>query len=207
VLTRTFFQVPQLKPNLVLLDAGTNNCNRGGTVPDAGANITNLINTIFQQSPGATVVLTTILVNSVAAQDACRVTVNEQYTELATKLQSTGAKLVLVDMRSPAGPLVTDLADGRHPNDAGYVKMANVWFSGIQEVVSKGMLVRPSTNVTAVVGKPGHISKNSTTSAVPTQTSSPSSSTPSSVKGSGTRVPASAIFKTCLGAFLAAAVL
>lgn len=67
-----------LKPNLVLVDAGTNNCNEGGTVPDAGANVTNLINSIYKQSPGATVILTTILVNSVAAQDACRVTVNEQ---------------------------------------------------------------------------------------------------------------------------------
>ncbi|KAH8749983.1 GDSL-like Lipase/Acylhydrolase, partial [Hyaloscypha finlandica] len=136
--------VLQLKPNLVLLDAGTNNCNQGGTVPDAGANVTNLINNIFQQSTGATVILATILVNSVAAQDACRVTVNKQYTALANTIQSTGAKLILVDMRSPAGSLVTDLADGRHPNDAGYVKMANVWFSGIQEVISKGMLVKPS---------------------------------------------------------------
>ena len=78
MLIRVSQQVPQLKPNLVLIDAGTNNCNQGGTVPDAGANVTNLINNIFQQSPGATVILTTILVNSVAAQDACRVTVNDQ---------------------------------------------------------------------------------------------------------------------------------
>jgi hypothetical protein len=78
LLTPLFTQVPQFKPNLVLIDAGTNNCNNGGTVPDAGANVTNMINSIFQQSPGSTVILTTILVNSVAAQDACRVTINEQ---------------------------------------------------------------------------------------------------------------------------------
>ncbi len=70
--------MPQFKPNLVLIDAGTNNCNNGGTVPDAGANITSMINNVFNQSPGATVILTTILVNSVAAQDMCRVTVNAQ---------------------------------------------------------------------------------------------------------------------------------
>ena len=186
-LTHIFSQVLQLKPNLVLLDAGTNNCNQGGTVPDAGANVTNLINNIFQQSPGATVILATILVNSVAAQDACRVTVNKQYTALANTIQSTGAKLILVDMRSPAGPLVTDLADGRHPSDAGYVKMANVWFSGIQEVISKGMLVKPSTNATAVVGSTGNVAKSSTTSAGASQTSSTLITTPSPVKGSGTR--------------------
>jgi hypothetical protein len=70
--------VPQFKPNLILIDAGTNNCNNGGKVPQAGANITKMINDMFGQSPGATVILTTILVNSVAAQDACRVTVNAQ---------------------------------------------------------------------------------------------------------------------------------
>ncbi|KUJ13005.1 GDSL-like Lipase/Acylhydrolase, partial [Mollisia scopiformis] len=136
--------VPKYKPNLVLVDAGTNNCNKGGTVPDAGTNVTILINNIFRQSPNATVILTTILVNSVAEQDACRVTVNTQYTALADAMQAAGMKMVLVDMRGPGGPLVTDLADGRHPNDAGYVKMSNIWFGGIQQVISKGFLTTPS---------------------------------------------------------------
>ncbi|KAH8679571.1 SGNH hydrolase-type esterase domain-containing protein [Tricladium varicosporioides] len=140
---------PKFKPNLVLIDAGTNNCNGGGTIPDAGANVTSLINDIYRLSPGATVILTTVLVNSVAAQDACRVDINKQYTTLASTLQATGAKLVLVDMRGPAGPLVTDLADGRHPNDVGYQKMANVWFQGVQQVISKGFLTQASTNITA----------------------------------------------------------
>lgn len=47
-------------------------------MPEAGANVTHMINNVFAQSPGATVILTTILVNSVAEQDACRVTVNAQ---------------------------------------------------------------------------------------------------------------------------------
>ena len=130
-----------------------------------------------------------------------------KYTALAKKLQSTGAKLILVDMRSSAGPLVTDLADGRHPNDAGYVKMANVWFSGIQEVVSKGLLTKPSTNVTAVVGtgKTGHVSGNATSSAGPAQTSIVATSTPSSFKSAGIRVLGSGAAASCLGLLLAAA--
>jgi lysophospholipase L1-like esterase len=140
--------VPKLLPNLVLVDAGTNNCNSGGTVPDAGTNITNMINNIYGQSPGSTVILTTILVNSVAAQDACRLDENNQITSLAVKMQAEGQKLVLVDMRGPGGPLVTDLADGRHPNDAGYRKMANIWHGGVQEAIVKGFL-GPDTNGTS----------------------------------------------------------
>jgi hypothetical protein len=51
-------------------------------------------------------------------------------------------------------------------------------------VISKGMLVKPSTNATAVMGSTGKVAKSSTTSAGASQTSS---TTPSPVKGSGTR--------------------
>ncbi|KAF2789572.1 carbohydrate esterase family 3 protein [Melanomma pulvis-pyrius CBS 109.77] len=139
--------VPIFLPNLVLIDAGTNNCNSGGTVPDAGANITNIINDVFAQSPGSTVILATILVNSDAKQDACRVDENRQIATLTGSMQAAGKKLVLVDMRGPDGPLVSDLADGRHPNDAGYVKMANVFFRGIEEVVSKHILSPPLNTI------------------------------------------------------------
>jgi hypothetical protein len=93
-----------------------------------------------------------------------------QYTTLATKLQDSGAKLVLVDMRSQAGALVSDLVDGL-VHLPGYVKMANVWYTGIQQVISKGMLTKASTNVISGAGKTSHITGNSTSSAGPTQAS------------------------------------
>ncbi len=136
--------VPRLLPNLVLVDAGTNNCNQGGTVPDAGANVTAMLNNIFALSPGTTAILATLLVNKVANQDACRVDVNRQYTELSQTLRGRGAKLVLVDMRGPGGPTTANLNDTRHPNDAGYVKMANIWFAGIQEAISQGFISAPA---------------------------------------------------------------
>ncbi|OLN96255.1 hypothetical protein CCHL11_04430 [Colletotrichum chlorophyti] len=136
--------VPMLKPNLVLVDAGTNNCNKGGEVPDAGANVTAMINKIYEQSPGSTVILTTILSNKIPEQDACRVKINEQYAAIATQFQQSGAKFALVDMRSPDAPTLDDLADTRHPNDGGYVKMANVWIKGVQDVISKGFITAPN---------------------------------------------------------------
>ncbi|KAF9870899.1 GDSL-like Lipase/Acylhydrolase [Colletotrichum karsti] len=136
--------VPMLKPNLVLLDAGTNNCNKGGDFPDAGANVTAMINKIYQQSPGSTVILTSILANKVPEQDACRVKINEQFNSLAAQFQQSGAKFGFVDMRSPEAPNLNDLNDTRHPNDGGYVKMANVWAKGIQDVMAKGFITAPS---------------------------------------------------------------
>lgn len=143
---------PKFLPNLVLLDAGTNNCNSGGTVPDAGANVSSLINSIYTQSPGSTVILTSVLVNKVPAQEACRVDVNNQYNALAAQLTGQGAKFVFVDMRSPEGPTTADLADTRHPNDVGYQKMANVWMQGVQQAITKGFITAPAANGIAAAG-------------------------------------------------------
>lgn len=137
--------VPKLLPNMVLIDAGTNNCNSGGTVPTAGAEVAAMIDGIFEHSPGVTVLLATILVNTVPVQDVCRVDINKQYAELVARLQG-GAKLFLVDMRSPQGPTINDLADGRHPNDVGYRKMANVWYTGIQQATDHGLVTAPAEN-------------------------------------------------------------
>jgi lysophospholipase L1-like esterase len=153
---------PQFKPNLVLLEAGTNNCNRGGTVPDAGKNVTALINRIFAQSPGVTVVLATILRNPDAQQDACRQDINRQFQQIAGNLgqgqgqggaaRNGSAKFVLVDMRGSQGPTVNDLADKRHPNDAGYAKMAAVWMQGIQEAQTRGLFSAASQQPAGAAG-------------------------------------------------------
>jgi hypothetical protein len=109
-------------------------------------------------------------------------------------MQAAGAKLVLVDMRGPGGPLVTDLADGRHPNDAGYVKMANIWFQGVQEVISKGLLTNPSSNSTALLSS-SKGSQNTTSSII----SSSATSTAKTSQTKGTTAPSAAATFTGAG--------
>ena len=134
---------PIFLPNIVLVDAGTNNCNGGGTVPDAGKNVTAMITDILASSPGCTVVLATLLENKMAEQDACRTDVNRQYRDLVAAFEREKAKVVLVDMRSEQGPTTQDLYDTRHPNDVGYRKMAVVWKQGIDEALRRGLVSRP----------------------------------------------------------------
>ena len=137
---------PQFLPNLVLIEAGTNNCNSGALVKDASANVTSLVEDLFKLSPNVTIVMATLLANKVTAQDACRVDVNGQYQKLVADLAAQGRRIVLVDMRSAEGPTAADLADSRHPNDRGYVKMAAVWNNGIQAALGKGFLGQPAEN-------------------------------------------------------------
>lgn len=109
-------------------------------MPGAGSNVTILREDLFRLSPGVTVVMATLLANKVAAQDACRVDVNRQYEGVVKSLEAKGQRIVLVDMNSAEGPTTEDLADSRHPNHRGYVKMARVWNEGIQKVIGKGFI-------------------------------------------------------------------
>jgi lysophospholipase L1-like esterase len=129
--------VPKLLPNVVLVDAGTNNCNSGIAVQDAGYNVSKMIDRIYADSPGVTVLLATLLTNKIPSQEECRLDVNRQYMDVALSYQSRNAKLILVDMRGSNGLTTADLNDTRHPNDGGYSKMANIWFQGIAEAQAK----------------------------------------------------------------------
>jgi hypothetical protein len=146
---------PVFLPNLVLIEAGTNNCNSGGTVPLAGANLTALINDLFRLSPGVTVIMAALLENKSASQDACRVDINRQYEGVASGLEAQGKKFLLVNMRSPDGPTTADLFDSRHPNDRGYAKMAVVWDQGIQMALERGFIASPAENGIPLDGTTG----------------------------------------------------
>ena len=66
---------------------------------------------------------------------------NENLRLLAEKLAEERRRLVLVDMHGSDGPGVADLsADGVHPNDEGYEKMAVKWFEGVREADERGLL-------------------------------------------------------------------
>ncbi|KAK5652286.1 hypothetical protein OQA88_10634 [Cercophora sp. LCS_1] len=137
---------PMFKPNVILVEAGTNNCNSGNPVPDAGRNMTALIDELFALSEGVTVIMATLLENKIPEQDACRVDVNRQYQVVRKGFEGQGRKFVLVDMRSEEGPTTADLFDTRHPNDVGYAKMARVWEQGVREAVQRGFVVPPVEN-------------------------------------------------------------
>ncbi|CAJ2503200.1 Uu.00g105940.m01.CDS01 [Anthostomella pinea] len=143
--------VPAEKPNLVLINAGTNDCLQDDDVAGAGDRMKSMINDIYTDSPQATVILSTLLVNADAATQTRIVnSFNPQMSSLANSLQGAGKRIVLVDMQSSAGPTLDELVDGTHPDDAGYKKMANIWYAGIQQADSKGFLVQAQ----AVAGIP-----------------------------------------------------
>jgi lysophospholipase L1-like esterase len=136
--------VPKWKPNVILVNAGTNDCVQNVDIPNAGTRMQTLLQDVWNLSPNSTIVLSSLLVNSAAATEKNIEAVNPQYAALAKQLQGQGRKLVYVDMHTANGPQVGDLVDGTHPNDAGYAKMAAIWLGGLQEAAGQGWLAPPT---------------------------------------------------------------
>ncbi|KAI1372883.1 carbohydrate esterase family 3 protein [Hypoxylon crocopeplum] len=126
--------VPKLKPNIILINAGTNDCIANNHLPNAGDRVTNMLNDLYKESPKATIILSTLLLNHNPDVEKRVEDFNSQLKIVASEFQLTGKRLVLVDMQGDNGPKLEDLnKDGTHPNDAGYKKMAQIWFDGIKE--------------------------------------------------------------------------
>ena len=135
--------VPRTKPNVVLINVGTNDAVQNRNVSTAGERMAALVEDVLAWSPRATVVLSTLLVNRNAATERNVRSINEQLGAVAAGMREAGRRVWLVDMHGDDGPVAGDLADDTHPNDAGYRKMANVWYAGLTRVGDLGWLQVP----------------------------------------------------------------
>jgi lysophospholipase L1-like esterase len=117
--------------------AGTNDV-FGGSISTAPSRLSTLIDSIFAACPDAALVVATLtpLPSGQAAVD----TYNQAVTQLVATRKAAGQHILLASM---ASVLASDLADGVHPDDAGYVKMANTWFPIIQQAAANGWIGKP----------------------------------------------------------------
>jgi lysophospholipase L1-like esterase len=134
--------LPRFKPNVVLVNAGTNDAAQSRNVSFVGSRMESMLADIWDLSPRAAVVLSTLLVNKNTTTEANVKSINLQYQLLAQTLRQDGKHIVLVDMHGDDGPMLEDLADGTHPTDTGYKKMANIWYRGLVELADQGWLQR-----------------------------------------------------------------
>ncbi|KAK6844716.1 hypothetical protein PG995_014826 [Apiospora arundinis] len=140
------FAVPIYKPNLILINAGTNDALQNRDLQDAGLRMEQLVLSCFADSPDAVVILSTLLPN-LNTPDAVSV-INRQYRDLVGKMVMEGYKIHLADMDD--GFIGTDLIrpapDGTHPNIVGQSRMAAVWHLAIEQVEEKEGWLKPPSN-------------------------------------------------------------
>ncbi|PVH86852.1 carbohydrate esterase family 3 protein [Cadophora sp. DSE1049] len=132
----------KFQPNLILLHVGTNDMIHGIDVANAHNRLATLIDRLFATIPGVTILASTLLPTSV--EQARGKIFNANLPAMVKTRQAAGKKILLVDMSSSFFSMADITADGIHPTDAGYEKMAAVWYQGISAASSRKWLVAPT---------------------------------------------------------------
>lgn len=121
-----------MKPNLVLLNVGTNDCSFNIDLPGAGARMQSLVQSVFDAVPGVVVIMST-LIPSPGIKD-CAKELSDQFRQLVPKIQN--GRLGLADFNAAMDPATMFSDDPIHPNDFGYEFMASVLWKAIWETSS-----------------------------------------------------------------------
>ncbi|KAF4412991.1 Multidomain esterase [Colletotrichum fructicola] len=143
------------KPNVVVINGGTNDCNRNIDINNIGERMRLILNDIWGAPDMANtcVMLSTILPTADATGALNRITANQQYRLLTEQLAASGKCIYMADM-DPDEPSIAhnwialgaDIGgDGIHPNDQGHKKMASVFHDAIIKAVSDGKIKNPAT--------------------------------------------------------------
>ncbi|KAL6238468.1 hypothetical protein BDW75DRAFT_237357 [Aspergillus navahoensis] len=131
----------RLQPNVILINAGTNDCIQNIDITDADTRLDALITHLFASIPNTTIILSTLLPNDFASRAVTRV--SQEYRSVVARRRSRGDRIVLAEMSY----FITgkQLVDGTHPTDTGYKEMAAVWWAAIQTAEEEGKLSEPNT--------------------------------------------------------------
>ncbi|OTB01845.1 carbohydrate esterase family 3 protein, partial [Hypoxylon sp. CI-4A] len=138
--------VPKSKPNVFLINAGSNDCFQHVDIDNFYKRYDALVQYLLEASPRSTIIMCTILptwdTRFNGREDVWRV--NPQIRRLAQIYKSQELPVVLAELQGPDGIQDGNLAeDGMHPGTAGYEMMATKMYHAIVEADAKGFLQPP----------------------------------------------------------------
>ncbi|MEV4432596.1 FG-GAP-like repeat-containing protein [Streptomyces sp. NPDC049555] len=138
--------LPLAKPNVVLLDIGTNDMLSNDRVDGAPARLGALVDKITDAAPDVTVLVGSIMPSPDPAVNKRVEAFNAAVPGLVAERRAKGRHVGFVDMSAVT---TRDLADGIHPNDSGYAKMAEAFSNGLARAAADGWIrsrvdVRPA---------------------------------------------------------------
>ncbi|KAL4946967.1 SGNH hydrolase-type esterase domain-containing protein [Aspergillus filifer] len=128
-----------MRPNVVLLHAGTNDMNRPSDPDTAPERLGELIDQIIT-CPDAAVLVAKIIPATNTETMARIDTYNSQVPDVVAARANKGKQVMVVDMTVLT---TAELNDGLHPTDAGYKHMGDIWYSAIVEAGEKGWISDP----------------------------------------------------------------
>ncbi|KAL5341394.1 hypothetical protein BJX70DRAFT_405980 [Aspergillus crustosus] len=147
------------KPNVVLINAGTNDCRLAtdADIPNAVDQMRTLIDTL-RDGPDmkeTVIILSTLIPSDNPLIERHRELVNDQYRELVRLMRDEGVPILLADMdpyvhtvadrwlKFPDDYTTNGKVDDTHPSISGYRKMAYVWAEAIERAHSEDPIAQP----------------------------------------------------------------
>jgi lysophospholipase L1-like esterase len=114
-------------PHIVLLHIGTNDLQR--LAKGAPERLEGLLDQIISEAPEALLVVAQLIPFPKRARELT--VYNAALVRIVRERAAEGAHILLVDQFT-GFPLSSELSDGIHPNEAGYSRMASVWYEAIE---------------------------------------------------------------------------
>lgn len=128
------------KPNIILLMIGTNDINGNIDTGTAPNRLGELLDEIHSVDPKVLVVLAQIVPTQSDGTNQAVRNYNAAFPDLVSERNAQGHHIMLVDMygafTANANYKQEWFGDNLHPNEAGYAKMAEVWYGAIESLLN-----------------------------------------------------------------------
>src|SRR5437899_1688007 len=122
-------------PDVILLLIGVNDYNQNDDLANAHTRLQGLVENLATNRPYAKIIVANLLATTLQPQDAeIQTTFNPFVPMIANDEQAMGRQVYFDDLRSAL--TTNDLADGLHPSQDGYNKMATNWFANLTNYFS-----------------------------------------------------------------------
>jgi lysophospholipase L1-like esterase len=117
-------------PHIVLLHIGTNDIAQNDNLSGAPGRLETLIDQIIAAAPDALVVVAKLIPLNFGSGGSAVGTYNDAIPAIVEERAQAGKHVIMVDQNT--GFPLSELPDNVHPNEAGYVRMAGVWYEAIK---------------------------------------------------------------------------
>lgn len=130
-----------LRPNLVLVLAGTNDIDKSVNLADAPERVGSLIDKILSNCPDAVILVAQIPPMKDYKKNVAVQIFNAAIPGIVESRAAWGAKILTVDLSALTAD---DLSDDIHPNQNGFNKISEAWFSMIKQAAAMGWILEPT---------------------------------------------------------------
>ena len=122
------------QPDIVLIHLGTNDLRAAQSLDSTMDELWDLIQALREENPSIKVLLAQLI--PIAGHEAEVEQLNQRIALIAEYMDIERSPVLLVDQFSGFNPAVDqDTYDGVHPNEVGEQKLAEKWFSALQQVL------------------------------------------------------------------------